>query len=141
MKRHALSADDATFKAGSQVFVDVVIKKVDPSNTDPDLPVWPENTCSWGTIRKKIIEVFDEKGKPVKKTKYGSTQAGEDSEINVIEAAESKLSPGKSVTVRLDIGKTFDLSHPGKYTVQLFVFSPVDPALKGENKVTVTVTP
>lgn len=50
------------------------------------------------------------------------------------------LGPGESVTENEDVGEIFDMSLPGKYTIQALHFCPSDNTWVKSNAITVTVT-
>jgi hypothetical protein len=133
----AISSDDTRVKAGSPVFVEVTIAMVE----EADLPAWSEVHPGLQPLSINRIEVIDEKGKPAKRTKYyKSTDSGQ-SEINLIRAAERSVMRGKPISVRLEITQTFELIHPGKYTIRLIPGFGEGIAANGQNTVTVTITP
>jgi len=51
------------------------------------------------------------------------------------------LDPGKSVTNRVNVTQVYDLSRPGKYTIQVKQYDDESKSFVKPNKITVTVTP
>jgi hypothetical protein len=88
------------------------------------------------------FDVLDEKGKMVAHTKYGDEVKGEDQKQppGIVDSfVLLPLEPGQAMKDEIDIAKLFDLSAPGKYTIQI---------RRGErgiklksNVLTVTLTP
>ena len=80
------------------------------------------------------IQVRDSEGKPVAETEYGKTIHARSIEAPPVDrngpgvptrgprggAIAMALRPGETLTEESDLTKEFDLSRPGKYTVQAF---------------------
>ena len=133
-----IQAVSRTVKAGSPVWVDITEK----NNSDQTLPFGrarPAKMDQGGEIY--IVDAVDENGlRPIETTFYrrklGHLTPDELAHLPLPMGSGVFLfvKPGESITDRIDVGRLYDLSRPGTYTIQVRFPTPT-------NKINVTVTP
>jgi len=95
---------------------------------------------SIGTPGRAInIKVFSG-NKPVPETPYGLKAHGRDSRPFVGSVFRAAIRPGKLFKVEADLSKEYDLSKPGKYTVQAERWDSDIHQMVESNTITITVT-
>jgi hypothetical protein len=89
------------------------------------------------------IDVIDPEGKPAAETSYGRKVHGKEplTHARISTVVSGKLAPGKTMEEELYVNNAFDLSRPGKYTIQVSQFDFLKKVEVKSNKVTVTVNP
>ena len=137
-----LAPVEPAVKAGSKALVDVTLENVSGHNIK-----------SLGSLGDEgflyPMNVWDEKGTTVPETKYGRLKHGHKTAEDPPEydyTAEGRvvflrLDPGMSVTNRVCVSKEYDVSKPGKYTIQIEAYDDESQTSVKSNKITVTVTP
>jgi hypothetical protein len=128
--------DSYTVKAGSEIFIKVQLKNTSKHNLSLDYDADPRT----GVGFSHQYEVRDSSGSPAQKRpishpETGSTGHGWPARI---------LKPGESMDINGDrISRLYDLSQPGKYTIQLSRIASVDAKddVVKSNTITVTVMP
>ena len=131
-----------TVKAGSKVLVDVTLKNLSSDTVESGGRVGDDGF-------EYPMEVRDEKGAGSAETKYGRLKNNhatpqdfaEGTAVIQFKAIHRLLDPGMSVTDHVNVSREYDLSRPGKYTIQVKYYDTRDRRFIESNKVTVTVTP
>jgi hypothetical protein len=106
-------------------------------------------------LRQMYIQVRDVNDKPVAESEYGkaihgrgtprpqvvehSSTPGRSQADTVSRGVISGIDPGQISTEETDLTKEFDLSKPGKYTVQALRFDPASGQTVMSNKITFTI--
>ncbi len=116
---HSLTirAKQSQYRAGSQVSIEVITKNVSDHEIEA---IETDRTPSATELQ---IDVRDATGKPATETALNKAIRGGEA-LRVVSSLgglgeHSMLQPGKSRTDEIRIDQMFDLSHPGKYTVQV----------------------
>jgi len=141
----SVSIPDAAVKVGAPIWV-IVTKE---NTSDQNLSVYRAiagDSDQGGWVYRVIAQ--DEKGRKAPKTKFGRHVQGPETADEAIEPASMvgsggyiPLAPHKSISDRINIGKLYDLTHAGKYTVQVQEFDEESKTYVKSNPITVTVTP
>lgn len=122
----SIRAKESSVKSGAAIWVDVTLE----NKSDQDLLVFRVLTSvdddQGGWLYN--ADVQNEKGQKPPRTKF---------KTGIGSGASIPLQPGKTITDRINICKLYDVSQPGKYSIQ--VYRP-DGSLRS-NTITVTVTP
>lgn len=136
-----ISARDRSVKVGSPIWVDATTKNLD----DRILPFGKErlpSTMDQGGWAYQV-DALDEKNMPCTETDFYRKRLGHftseeraHAEIPLGSGFVVFLEPGDTTTDRVDIGKLYDLRHPGKYLIRFRVGDSLT-----SNRITVTVTP
>ena len=129
----------STVKVGSNVDVEVEMKNISAEGVG----FVPPSTMSFSTTSFKW-DIRDSAGKPVTMTVYGLKVNCEDAPGGVPRICAGSsfsdiLDPGKTLTQKLALSKEYDLSKPGKFTVQAFHYDGKTEVKS--NTITLTVTP
>lgn len=157
----AISTSSDVVKAGSEVRVKISLV----NRSDHDIGLNVERTCPCGEAHANI-EVQDEKGVRAPLTRRGHIMRGEavDSVAegptgtqtgNAAQPAPGRveddlvvgsdffytLQPGKALNDVILANKLYDLSKPGKYSIQVSRFDPESKTTVTSNTITVTVVP
>jgi hypothetical protein len=143
--RLTISASEPVVKAGSDVKVNVVLRNV--GDQAVNLTAAPKVfNGSVGEVHFYRATVKDGKGDPAVYTAFGKKIWGEDAAPGALFDGSmllvAPLNPGEQHKHSLMIGKLYDLSKPGKYTIQVTRLD-----LEGtkiplkSNTITVTVEP
>lgn len=122
----------STVKAGSAVWVEVKME----NKSDHDLSVYRAisgdlDQCGW-VYR---VHIRDTKGVEPSQTKFAQSVGVGGS------GGYIPLRPEKTITDRCNVAKLYDLSRPGKYTIQVERLDEQSKAFVESNTITVTVTP
>ena len=132
---------DSPVKSGKVVWVDVTLKNITSGN------ITTYSTSDHIGFEYEV-DVWTDKSAMAPETKFGReihnhTTPEDDRQPEVIlsNGAYSELGPGKSITDHVSISKMYDLSKPGKYTIQFRRLDEVSKTLVKSNKLTVTITP
>jgi hypothetical protein len=126
-----ISAPSSDVKAGSELKLDVVVTNT--SDEQVGLTTWPEDFR---------VDVLDSNGKVVGKAQEPGGSTTNRKALNFPAQGSSQgitLAPHGVFRLREDLSKEFDLSKPGKYTVQAIRMYGKT-AVKS-NTVTITVVP
>jgi hypothetical protein len=107
-----ISTPEAIVSAGS----DVKLKVIFANNTGKDLHYGVGGPGRGGPAFD--IDVRDSEGKPVPETAYGLKMHGKDPHPWAGSVFTVTSGPGKTMEEELILSKEYDLSKPGKYTVQ-----------------------
>jgi hypothetical protein len=88
------------------------------------------------------VNVTNENGAKMSETDFGR-KALEQTGARVVvgKLVDVPVKTGKSFTYPLNVNELYDLSHPGKYTIQVQRMDPDSKVLVKSNTITVTVTP
>jgi hypothetical protein len=137
-----LSSAQNSVKAGSPILVKVVMTNISGHGIGIT-----EETHG----RDYHIEVRDEKGKLPPDTKLGSVWNGNHPVVHPELLSPSDLSgnlisgtmpAGEKQNTGLDVSRFYDMSQPGKYSIQVQRADPENPSIVVKsNTITVTVTP
>jgi hypothetical protein len=133
-----IQAKDHTIKTGSPVWVDVTER----NNSDQILPLGRGKPLTADQGGETFtVDVWNEKGMRPDETTFYRRKLGH---LTLEERAEAPVplgggevrfvKPGETTTDRIDVGRLYDLSRPGRYTIQVQL--PIQ-----SNKITVTVSP
>lgn len=135
-----ISTPEAVVKAGAAVPIDIVIT----NTSDHEIAIGRSNGPMQGEFHHEL-HVLDSSGKAVARTKWGhklkgEVGPGEDSVITFSDVIGT-LQPGQTLKDGLFANAIFDLTHPGKYTLQIERIDADTKAVVKSNVITVTVTP
>jgi len=113
----AINTPQAVVKAGSDVVVEVEMKNISQVDVPDGAPL------TGGASTGFRWQVRDSSGKQVAMTDYGiqaNHLASSSGEPHMWAGSffSAPLAPGKVITQRLALTKEYDLSKPGKYTIQ-----------------------
>jgi hypothetical protein len=133
-----IQAKDHIVKTGLPVWVDVTEK----NNFDQILPFGREKPFSGDQGGESFrVDVRNDKGiRPAETTLYRrklghlTPEERTPEQLPVTNGSFIFLKPGEAITDRIDVGRLYDLSHPGKYSIQVRFPIPT-------NTITVTVIP
>ena len=128
-----ISAKPSTVRAGSSVMIDLYVTNLSRTDLDTGASI-SELT---GIDPNYVYGVRDSAGHGVAKRLYRHP------ELALGHAILGTLKPGESVTLHQEISRLFDLTHPGKYSVQVsrrFPWNHKD-ILVRSNKIVLTITP
>jgi hypothetical protein len=124
--------------AGSNVEVDAEIRNISTGNILFGVDQMETTSFFW--------DIRDSGNKPVPMTEYGikanhaePTQEGAPPRVLLRSTFSAELAPGKAVTQTLALTKEYDLSKPGKYTIQASRFD--GNVVVKSNVITLNVTP
>ena len=138
-----LSASEDMVKTGSPITVTVALKNV----SDHEILYWRENTSDAGGSEYKV-DVWDDKSFTARETKFGLALKGRSDSTSLtpdtpVDSSGGwlTLKPGEGLTDKLNVSKLYDLSQPGKYSIQIRRFDEETKSFVKSNKITVTVTP
>jgi hypothetical protein len=118
----------SSVKAGDTVWVEATMEN------KADHVVWVSRVLSedQGGVGYKV-DVWDAKGEPLPLTEYAKRLGG------VGSAFEKLLRPAETIADRVNVSKLYDLSGPGRYTIQFRRFDLDSKSFLRSNTVTVTV--
>jgi hypothetical protein len=139
-----VTAVDSTVKSGSPVWVTVRMENY----SNRGLPVYRENAADQGGFVYKA-DIRTQTGTLAPETKFGrriqdhdtAEERAREPYVTVTSGGEQNLGPGKSIIDRMNISKLYDLTRPGKYTLELQRFDTESKTFVRSNKITVTVIP
>jgi hypothetical protein len=131
-----ISTPQGVFSVSSDIAVDISLTNRSGRKIKM---YWPNN--GEASDSEYVMRVFDESGKTPPRTRVGRNIIDNDPGIRTgnIEIANRDVGDGEVLKHRLVITKFFDLSKPGKYTIQL-ERGEGETAVKS-NTITATVTP
>ena len=92
-----------------------------------------------GLGRATKLEVLNSEGKQVQETPNGRKAQGKDTEF-VGSVFRATLQPGKTQTDEIDVSKEYDLSKPGRYTIQAQRWDDESHTNVKSNTITITLT-
>jgi hypothetical protein len=136
----SISSPSTIVKGGASVFVDAVVKNTSAQIISVHTTVPPALAYD--------IEVWTEKSVRANETKMGrirnnhtTPEDEREPEIIVASGGDGPLEPGKTLTDHVNVSDLYDLSGPGKYTIQFERFDPETKTSVASNKIVVTVIP
>jgi hypothetical protein len=139
-----LSRSVDQIKTGFPVEVTVTLRNI----SDHTVSVWRENATDQGGHVYRV-DVEDEKGSPAPDTKIGRGFKALDDPQPVTTPTDTPLvssggwqplEPGDFQTDKVNVSRLYDLSRPGKYSIQLRRFDEEFKNFIKSNGITVTVT-
>ena len=119
----SLSLSPVTDKvtAGSPMLVTITMKNI----SDHEISYWREMTDDPGGFEYKI-SAWDDKQTAVLDSKFGKALRGREDPAFLTADTPLRstggwrtLKPGETLTDRVNVGRLFDLSRPGRYTIQV----------------------
>jgi hypothetical protein len=127
-----LSPVQAVVQAGSAVKAKVVTVNTSSYELYFEYPVGPDRTTSY------VATVHDENGNTPP-----DTPGNRRFRANLVEGSFTfdRIKPGGVSTDVIDLGRLYDLSHPGTYTIQVQRSATISPVVVKSNSVTITVIP
>ena len=130
-------------KTGTPIVINIVFKNI--SDHDISRMVRPEGSAHGELLGFPPI-VRDAEGKEPPLTKlgraiFGKPAPGEVVGYETISAGGTAMHPGKVITPEIRLTELYDLSVPGKYTVQVWYYDSENREKVNSNTITVTVTP
>ena len=134
-----ISTPSAVVKLGSELAIKMVIT----NKSDHEMLLGkPAGKPGQGEFLN-LIEVRDEHGNAVGKTKYYRQIRGEEFVDGGISVSVSsfRVKPGESVEEEVLVNKLYNIDKAGKYTIQVQHDDPETKALVKSNTITVIVTP
>ena len=132
----AISVDSSTVKTGSQITTKAVL-----TNKAKDT-IFLDTFAQWTGELDLEVEVRDVQGNLAPLTDYGRLVIKGEGDVPIVGKVFSMaLLPGEVLKKDVVISKLYDLSQPGKYTIQAQRVDDANGALAKSNTVTVTVTP
>jgi hypothetical protein len=143
-----ISTPNLIVKAGSQVRITIIVKNI----TDRKVPVMQSNGVDEGEFNYDL-DIRDEQGKQAPETNELRSLRGEPDEHGhrhasyIVSEITYYLKPGETLQDGIIANKLYDLSKPGKYTIQVSRYKPeygkhgFSKARVKSNKITLTVTP
>ena len=135
-----ISAMQTVVKADSEVKVGIILTNI--SNHEVSLA--KDNAQNLGEAHNKI-EVRDEKGNLAPEAKYVGILDGKAPNDVIFmplgSSAPHSLKPGETLKDAIIASKLFDLSKPGKYTIQVQRTDEATKTVVRSNTITLTVTP
>jgi hypothetical protein len=126
-----IDASEHVFKVGAKIVVQITYK-----STSDHLIIVP------ATPRDSSFDVRDVQGNgvPLRKPRPIVTSPPTFLDKPAGNGRGKAFGPGESVTENDDVGEIFDMSLPGKYTIQALHFWPPDNTWVKSNTITITVT-
>ena len=133
---------EPNIKAGSKVLVDITLQNISGRTISSE--------GAWGGEGFEYpMHVWDEKGILAPETRYGrlknNHETAEDAagpfQVLSYKGVNRALGSGKSLTDRVNVTYVYDLSKPGKYTIEIEQYDDESKNFVKSNKVTVIVTP
>jgi hypothetical protein len=117
--------------ARDDVWIELTIKSL----TDRSIVLGSSTDGNTNMDPNFVVEVTDEFGNPVPKVKYPVPPSGH--------PVSRTLDPGATMTEQEPVSRMFDMSKPGKYTIQASgpITDPPEASIVKSNKITVTVSP
>jgi hypothetical protein len=141
----SIAAEEPTVKAGSPLFLEVTMENKSDRNISMYRAI-SGDLDQGGWVYKVMVQ--DEKGARAPKTKFGRHVQGPETAEESAEPASVvasggyvPLTPHKTMRDRLNVTKLFDLSRPGKYTIEIQELDEASKTFVKSNKITVIVTP
>jgi|SRR5580692_1777635 hypothetical protein len=134
-----ISAASETVKVGSELRIKILIT----NKSDHEILLGkPAGKAGQGEFLN-LIEVRDERGNAVPKTRYYRQIRGEEYvPVGVyVSTIGFSVKPGESMEEEAIVSKLYDLDKVGKYRIQTQHDDPDNKALVKSNTITVTVTP
>jgi hypothetical protein len=137
-----IQAKQPEYKVGSEIWVEVAFKNV--SNREIEITPRLEGLGNLELASHYYItDIRDQKGNPAQETELGQAARADTGLIGSFTSSlgghDDPLRPGESRPNEIHLNKLYDLSKPGKYTVQVQFRDTNGPAVKS-NRITITVT-
>jgi hypothetical protein len=122
-------------KPGSTVMVQILYK-----NTSDHAITLPRSPSPEQGEFLNVIEMRDQMNKRAAETDYGKClrESGGEGDMTVVVFT---LQPGETLKDGVLLNKMYDLSRPGKYTIQVLKTDPDNRTTAKSNKLTITVKP
>jgi hypothetical protein len=128
--------------AGSPMPVTITMKNI----SDHEISYWREMTDDPGGFEYKI-SAWDDKQTAALDSKFGKALRGREDPAFLTADTPLRgtggwrtLKPGETLTDRVNVGRLFDLSRPGKYTIQVQRLDLDTKSFVMSNKINVVVT-
>jgi hypothetical protein len=131
-----ISAKDDTVRAGSEVRVKIVLT----NTSNREIYIIHEKASDVGEQAGFTLDVRDAGGMVVPFTRYGQLFFNHEA-VTLGAPSPFDLKPGKTLKDEIIVSKLFDLSKPGKYSIQVKRQDDSSTAVVKSNTITVTVTP
>jgi hypothetical protein len=131
----SIAARSPSVKVGDPVWVDATLKNA----SDYAVNLWLDLTPDQGGYAY-AVDVRDERGSVPPTTEYAKAIAKRTGG----EGGYVPLDPGKALMHKVEVSKLYDLSRPGKYTIQFRKIDVFDKEAKEyvtSNPITVSLTP
>ena len=133
-----ISSKEPVVKSGSIIWVDATVK----NTSDEVISVGSTAPVEFAYD----IDVWTDKSARAPETKLGRrrnnrTTPEDETMVILSDSAESPLKPGKTLTDHVNVSKMYDLSQPGKYTIEFRRLDEETKTFVKSNKITLTVTP
>jgi hypothetical protein len=139
--RLTLTANPTVYKAGSEVRVQIT-----QTNTSDETMTTAKSIAPDQAEFHYTMDVRDSKGRPAPQTEYGRdfNSKGDDPKHTTVRVGNEGpilLKPGESMEDEAIITKFFDLSHPGKYTIQVsrLISRETDKGIVRSNTISITI--
>jgi hypothetical protein len=128
-----ISIQDSTSVSGTDVWINVALK----NNSGQDLDDSGGFSDRTGLDPNFLFDVLDENGKPTAKRVYPHP------ELETGKAVNRTISRGESLTQEQRVSALYDMSRPGKYTIQVSRRIPeaLGSGIVKSNTITVTIIP
>lgn len=126
-------------KSGSEIKLQIMLTNTSDHNISVSRAI--DDTSA--EVAGYRVEVLDDRRNVPPETKYQRILRGEEPPTGPFtwSALGGPLSPGKSVKDTMIVNKFFDLTKPGKYTIQVRRTDPASKVTVRSNTIEVTVTP
>jgi hypothetical protein len=134
-----ISSVQDVFKSGSEIRLQIAITNI----TDSDIAISRAIDDTSAEVGGWTIEVWDDTDKAPPETQYQRLLRGEGLPDEPLEwsVIMGSLSPGETFKDAMIVTKFYDLSKPGKYSIQVQRIDPTSKVAVKSDKITVTVTP
>lgn len=128
----SIRAKESSVKSGAAMWVDVTVE----NKSDHILLVYRALTAADDDQGGWVYDadIHDEKGGRPQPTKFKGERGG------IGSGGYIHLQPGKTMTDRINICKLYDISRPGKYSIQVYRYGMGDTMLLS-NTINMTVSP
>jgi len=133
----AINAPSNTVKPGSQITVNATL-----TNKAKDT-IYLDASAPWMAELDFRVEVHDVQGNLAPLTDYGRLVLKNEGEVPIVEnnGSLAVLHPGDTFKREIVVSKLYDLTQPGKYTIQAQRPDDANGTIAKSNTVNVTVTP
>ena len=149
-----IKAEVSKVKTGSDLRIDLLVT----NTSDHIISLGKTLAPDTGEVTREV-DVFDAGGKPAPQTKMYRVLKGKESPEEIVHPAENgkaswvetsrrvftissvDVKPGDSIDDRILLGKLFDFSKPGNYTVQVREYDYLSQTYVKSNTITVTIIP
>jgi hypothetical protein len=132
-----ISTPQAVVKGGTEVKVNILLK----NTSGHELAVAKALGEVHGEISGYRVDVWDSNGRRLRRTKYGATVEGDTDVLGPFSLRTKILQPDTTLNDSLIISKLYDLSKPGKYTIQVYRVDHENKSVVKSNLIKLTVSP